>query len=219
MAEGHRERVKRRFLTEDLESFEAHNALEFLLFYGLPRIDTNGIAHRLIDRFGSFSEVLEAPLDELASVEGVGDNAAIFLKLIHSTVKYYEDDVARRSAESFDSKEAIGKFLIEKYAGEENEKVMLLLLDNRGGLIESRVLQEGSVNSANVNVRRVTEIALRGKASSVVIAHNHPRGIAFPSAEDIEVTKSISRALSLVDITLLDHYIVAANSFIRLSDV
>ena len=94
MAEGHRERVKRRFLTEDLESFEAHNALEFLLFYGLPRIDTNGIAHRLIDRFGSFSEVLEAPLDELASVDGVGDNAAIFLKLIHSTVKYYEDDVA-----------------------------------------------------------------------------------------------------------------------------
>ena len=83
MAEGHRERVKRRFLTEDLERFEAHNALEFLLFYGLPRIDTNGIAHRLIDRFGSFSEVLEAPLDELASVDGVGDNAAIFLKLIH----------------------------------------------------------------------------------------------------------------------------------------
>lgn len=218
MAEGHRERVKRRFLSEDLDGFEAHNALEFLLFYALPRIDTNGIAHSLIDRFGSFSEVLEAPLDELASVDGVGDNAAIFLKLLHSTVRYYENDVSRRSQESFDSKDAIGKFLIEKFAGEKNEKVILLLLDNKGGLIESRVLHEGSVNSSAVNVRRITEIALMGRASSVIIAHNHPRGIAIPSADDISVTESIRRALMLVDIKLLDHYIVAENNYIRLSD-
>ena len=218
MAEGHRERVKRRFLSEDLDGFEAHNALEFLLFYALPRIDTNGIAHSLIDRFGSFSEVLEAPLDELASVDGVGDNAAIFLKLLHSTVRYYENDVSRRSQESFDSKDAIGKFLIEKFAGEKNEKVILLLLDNKGGLIESRVLHEGSVNSSAVNVRRITEIALMGRASSVTIAHNHPRGIAIPSADDISVTESIRRALMLVDIKLLDHYIVAENNYIRLSD-
>ena len=218
MAEGHRERVKRRFLSEDLDGFEAHNALEFLLFYALPRIDTNGIAHSLIERFGSFSEVLEAPLDELASVDGVGDNAAIFLKLLHSTVRYYENDVSRRSQESFDSKDAIGKFLIEKFAGEKNEKVILLLLDNKGGLIESRVLHEGSVNSSAVNVRRITEIALMGRASSVIIAHNHPRGIAIPSADDISVTESIRRALMLVDIKLLDHYIVAENNYIRLSD-
>lgn len=219
MAEGHRERVKRRFLSEDLDGFEAHNALEFLLFYALPRIDTNGIAHSLIDRFGSFSEVLEAPLDELASVDGVGENAAMFLKLLHSTVRYYENDVSRRSRDSFDSKDAIGKFLVEKFAGEKNEKVILLLLDNKGGLIESRVLHEGSVNSSAVNVRRITEIALMSRASSIVIAHNHPRGIAFPSADDISVTESIRRALMLVDIKLLDHYIVAENNFIRLSDV
>lgn len=218
MAEGHRERVKRRFLTEDLDSFEPHNALEFLLFYALPRIDTNGIAHRLIDRFGSFSEVLEAPLEDIASIDGVGENAAIFLKLLHSTVRYYEKDASERSQAAFDSKDMIGKFLIEKFAGEENEKVILLLLDNKGGLIESRVLHEGSVNSSAVNVRRITEIALLGRASSVILAHNHPRGLAIPSTDDISVTENIRRALSLVDINLLDHYIIAGSNYIRLSD-
>ena len=218
LAEGHRERVKRRFLAEDLEAFEQHNALEFLLFYALPRIDTNGIAHRLIDRFGSFSEVLEAPIDEIASVDGVGDNAAIFLKLIHSTVKYYERDVANRSQSAFDSKDTIGKFLVEKFAGEENEKVILMMLDNKCELIEARVLHEGTVNSVSANIRQVTEMALRARASSVIISHNHPRGIAFPSTEDIAVTENIKRALSLVDITLIDHYIVAGNNYIRLSD-
>lgn len=219
MAQGHRERVKRRFITEDLDGFEQHNALEFLLFYALPRIDTNTIAHRLIDRFGSFSEVLEAPLNDIAAVDGVGENAATFLKLINSTIRYYEKDVATRSHIAFDNKDAIGKFLVEKLSGEANEKVVLLLLDNKGGLMESRVLHEGSVNSAAVNVRRVTETALLGKASSVIIAHNHPGGIAFPSTDDITVTESIKRALALVDIALLDHYIIAGNNYIRLSDI
>lgn len=216
LAEGHRERLKKRFLAEDLERFEPHNALEILLFYALPRIDTNMIAHRLIDRFGSFSGVLDAPCEEIASVDGVGENAAIFLKLISATVKYYEKEQNINKALVSDSSDEIGRLLVEKLSAEPNEKVVLMMLDNSGNVTDIRVVYEGSVNSANVNLRRITEAVLVSKASSVILAHNHPGGIALPSVEDIEVTQTLKKALLLIDVDLVEHYIIAPDGYAKI---
>lgn len=216
LAEGHRDRLRKRFLAEDLEKFEPHNALEILLFYALPRIDTNMIAHRLIDRFGSFSAVLDAPCDEIASVEGVGENAAVFIKLICATVKYYEKEQNKNKGIAPDSSDEIGKLLIEKLSAEPNEKVVVMMLDNSGNITDIRVVHEGSVNSANINVRRITETVLLAKASSVIIAHNHPNGVALPSVEDIEATQTLKRAFSLIDVDLVEHYVVAHDGYSKI---
>ncbi len=217
MAEGHRARLKKRFLNDDLDNFEPHNALELLLFYALPRVDTNPIAHRLIEKFGSFSAVLQAPKEEIASVEGMGENAAVFLKVINSSFRYYEAD--RRSIErlTLDTPEKIGSFLVGKYAGLGNERVSILLFDNKRRLIEMRVVYEGSVTSAGINIRQLAEIALFKHASFVILAHNHPNGIAFPSVDDLAVTDALRKALELLEITLADHYIIADDEYITVS--
>lgn len=216
MAQGHRERLKRRFLNEGLENFEPHNVLELLLFYAIPRIDTNPIAHRLMDRFGSLSEVFNASVSELCSVEGIGENAAVFLKLMGESLKYCQSDTEKTDRMTFDQEKRIGKYLIGKYRGLQNEVVFLLIFDGKRRLIETYKVYEGSVSSAGVNIRRMAQIALENRAVAVILAHNHPGGIAFPSSDDLLVTASLKKALMLLDIDLVAHYIIAEESYIKL---
>lgn len=214
MAEGHRARLKKRFLTEGLENFEPHNTLELLLFYAIPRVDTNPIAHRLIDRFGSVSAVLDASVSELSSVDGVGENAAIFLKLIGESYRYLDSDTDNFDKLVLDDEERISKYLIGAYRGVPNEVVMLLMFDAKRRLIETCRVHEGSVSSAGVNIRKLAELALEKRAVSVILAHNHPGGLAFPSADDIAVTTALHRALVVLEIQLVSHYIIAGGEYI-----
>lgn len=215
MAEGHRERLKRRFINEGLENFEPHNVLELLLFYSIPRVDTNPIAHRLIDRFGSLSEVFNASVSELCSVEGVGENTAVFLKLVGESLKYCQNDTEKTDRIMFDQEKRIGRYLIGKYRGVQNEVVFLLLFDGKRRLIETYKVHEGSVASSGVNIRKMAQIALEKRAVSVILAHNHPGGIAFPSSDDLSTTASLKKALMLLDIDLVAHYIVADDRYIK----
>ncbi len=214
--DGHRKRLKERFVKEGLDNFQPNQVLELLLFYCIPRKDTNEIAHHLLERFGSLSGVVEATVDELEKVPGMGENAAMFLSLLSAFSRYCQVDRALNE-EKFTTIENCGKYLMAKFSGKRNETVLLLCLDAKGKMICCRDVGEGSVNSASVPIRRIVEIALGVNASSVVLAHNHPSGLAIPSADDVHTTKRLAQALQAVDIVLADHLVVADEDYVSLA--
>ena len=214
--DGHRQRLKERFVKEGLDNFQQNQVLELLLFYCIPRRDTNEIAHNLLKRFGSLSGVVEATVDELKKVPGMGENAAVFLSLLNAFGRYYQ--VNRVSdAVILTTIEKCGEYLTPLFTGRRNETVFLLCLDAKCKVICCREVGEGGVNSASVPIRRIVEIALGVNASSVVLAHNHPSGLAIPSADDIHTTKRLAQALQAVEIELVDHLVVADGDCVSLA--
>ncbi|MBQ3491725.1 MAG: hypothetical protein IJA74_04150 [Oscillospiraceae bacterium] len=213
--EGHRDRLKSRFRNEGLDNFDELYVLELLLFYCIPRKDTNPIAHRLLDRFGSLNGVLDATPEELEKVEGVNKSTSTFLSLIKQVGRYYQVKSAA-PGEILRTVDQCGKYLVPYFFGRDTETVFLLCLDAKCKVLCCKKVGEGSVNSANVPVRRVVEIALGANATSVVLAHNHPTGLAIPSADDIQTTHRISAALDAVDITLVDHIVVSQDDFVSI---
>ena len=215
--DGHRERMKKRFIEHGLENFDDHSVLELLLFYALPRVDVNPIAHKLINKFGSLSAVFDAPADELAKVDGLSTNTALFIKLIPQVSRRYL--MSRSSFEDIlDSTEKAGRYLMPYFFAERDEIVYMVCLDAKCKVLNCKRLFEGSVNSANVSIRKIVENALLFNATSVIIAHNHTSGIALPSEEDKLTTRRIENALRAVDIGLTDHIIVADDDFVSLAD-
>lgn len=213
---GHRQRVKSRFREEGLDHFDEIHVLELLLFYAVPQKDTNPMAHALLEHFGSLTNVLDAPATELEKVPGIGENVSTFLTLITQLGRYYQ-------VKKTESKKALktipecGRFLLPYFFGREVETVFLLCLDAKCELICCKKVGEGSVNSASIPVRRVVEMALSANASTVVLAHNHPSGIAIPSAEDIQTTHRMAKALEAVEIILADHIVIAKDDFVSIA--
>lgn len=214
---GHRERLKNRFLNEGLDDFEKHNILELLLFYAIPRVDTNEIAHDLIREFGSLSEVMNANFDDLVKVDRITPNAAVLLKLIPSLARAYLTDKSP-AGEVFDSAEKAGQFFIKKFTGETSEVVYLLCLDSSLNYISCDKITKGTVSRANLSIRTIVENVVKHNASSVILAHNHPRGFPIPSAEDIKATKVIHDALDFLEIRLIDHIVVAQNDYTSIDE-
>ena len=214
--DGHRQRLRDRFRTEGLDNFDEHEVLELLLFYCIPRVNTNPIAHELINRFGSLAQVLDAPAEELAKVPGIGENAATFLTLTTAVGRYY---LVNRSMQTviLPTVDACGKYLSPFFYGRRNETVFLLCLDAKCKVLCCKELGEGSVNSAGVPIRRIVEVALGVNATSVVLAHNHPSGLAVPSGEDVQTTRRVAAALNAVEITLVDHIVVADGDYVSLA--
>ena len=208
--------MRRRFLTGGLEGFADHEALELLLYYAIPRKDTNPIAHRLMERYGSLSAVLSAPAEDLTKVEGVGESAAVLLRLAGQLYARARISDAARSR-PLTSVEAVGAYLLERYAGETHEVVYELCLDRKGKLLACKRLNDGGAASAMLDVRKVVENAILTSASTVILAHNHPSGVALPSDEDCAATQGARRALETIGVTLADHIIVADDDFVSLA--
>ena len=214
--DGHRKRLKERFHKEGLDHFEKHQVLELLLFYCIPRVDTNEIAHRLLKRFKTVSGVLEASPAELKKVEGIGETAAQFLHLIMELMRYCA--VERSTVdEILTTVEQCGNYMIPYFQGRRNETVFLLCLDSKCKVLSCKMVGEGSINSAGVPIRRVVEMALGEGATSVVLAHNHPSGIALPSDEDQHTTIRLAKALNAVEITLVDHMVIADDDYVSMA--
>ena len=210
----HRRRVKNRFRSEGLDHFEELHALELLLFYALPRIDTNPIAHDLLNHFGNLRNVLEAPVEQLMAIKGLGEHAAILLSLVRGLSQKYM--ISGDSAAPLNTLEDCGAYLVNRFIGQRNEVVMLLCLDAKRAPLCCRIVSEGSVNAAEISTRKVVEAALSVNATSVILAHNHPSGIAVPSMQDIVTTRRMGAALSAVDIVLEDHFVVADRDYVSL---
>ena len=213
--DGHRQRLKERFLQQGLDGFTDIQVLELLLFYAVPRRDTNPIAHELLEKFGSLRQVLEAPVQRLTEVEYITENAAALLKLAPAMLRYYQVDKVKEEMPLV-TIQACGDYLKHFFLGRKNETVFLLCLDAKCKVLACREVGEGSVNSANVPIRRVVEIALAEGASTVILAHNHPSGIAIPSGEDIATTRRLYAALSTVDVILADHIVVADDDYVSM---
>jgi len=213
--DGHRKRLIQRFLEEDLDSFEPHNVLELVLFYAIPRKDTNELAHVLMHTFGSLKGVFDAPYEDLLKVEGIGPNAATLIKLVPSLSRAYYSSTQR--SVTLDTSEKSGEYFLPYFIGQTEEVVRLACLDAGGKVISNQILHRGSVNAAEVNIRKIVNLALRNNAVGVILAHNHPAGVALPSDEDVATTKSIRDALIPMGILLMDHIIVADQDYVSMA--
>ena len=215
--DGHRRRLRQRFLQSGGEGFDDLALLELLLLYAIPRRDTNPVAHRLLERYGDLASVLEAPAEELQKVEGVGEYAAALLRLVPVAARRHMIERAHLG-EILDTTARCGEYLMPRFYGERDEVVWLLCLDAKLMVRDCRLLFRGSVNSAGITVRKIVETALACNAASVVLAHNHTSGLAVPSREDERTTARLYDALEAVGIRLTDHIIVAGGDFVSMAE-
>ena len=212
---GHRQRVKDRFRKEGLDGFEESHALELLLFYAIPRRDTKPVARRLLDKFGSLATVMEAPIEALQQVEGIGPGAATFLKLVHEMGGYYlknrDQDVC-----ILNDLNVCGDYLVKFFRGKRTESVWVLCLDAKCKLLACQQVAEGGVDCVSISPRSVMEVALNVNASSVILAHNHPGGYAKPSDSDVVTTRYLGKVLATMGLPLVDHFVVAEGDYISM---
>lgn len=213
---GHRNRLRKKFLNDGFDGMEVHEALELVLCYAIPRKDTNPIAHKLIDTFGSISAVLDAPIDKLKEA-GISENCAIYLKLIPQICRMYMED-KHNNKEKIVGIDNMGDRIKHKFVGRDYEAVVLLLLDSKYKEVYFGVVSKGSVSACEVYIRKIIELAVLYNAKFAVLSHNHPSGLALPSNDDILTTKKVYRALKLIDVVLIDHIIVADDDYVSLKE-
>ncbi len=209
---GHRQRMKERFLAGDLDGFSDHEVIEVLLFWAIPRRDTNELAHRLIERFGSFKAVFDADYDDIRTVEGIGDNAAMMIKFFVSSWRRY----ALADTEPtfvYDTVEKIGDYAVRLYVGVAVEKLYAMFFDNKMKLLDTVMISEGAVNAVQIPTRMIVEKAFKKNAASVVLIHNHPNGTPFPSEDDMRVSNRLRDLLFDVNIKMIDHVIVSGRFY------
>lgn len=214
---GHRARMKARILAQGLDSLADHEILEVLLYFTLPRVDTNGLAHRLVAHFGSLGNVLGADYEELKRVPGVGEQTAFMLTMLPELLGRVERD-RNRDKPIFGATQAFAEYVCRLFAGETTETVFLLCLNANLQLLNTVRLGKGDVGSVQVSVAQVVRTALSHKARVVVLAHNHPGGRIKPSNEDFDLTKRCLRALGEVNVKLLDHFIVCGDKYMSFAE-
>ena len=215
---GHRENVRRRFLTGGLEVFAPHEILELLLFYSIPQRDTNPLAHKLIDKYGNLFNVLSAPIEDLQTVDGVGERTAILLSLVFQITRWIRLEAMKEAGINFLSAQAAGQYCREMFSGQKSEEVCELCLNQRGNLIGQYSMTNGSIVSVSMDIRTLVSNAILSHAESILLAHNHPSGDASPSEEDCAATRYIREALSKVNIPLYDHIIVGENDVVSMRE-
>jgi len=205
---GHRNRLRERFAREGLEGFAPHEVLELMLTFAIPRMDVNPLAHRLMDRFGSLSAVMEASVEELRQVEGVGSQAATLLAMMLPVMRLYQREKLspRRKLGTYNELAAYCRTL---FLGENHEKFYLLCFNARLELLCTSLIAEGTPTAVSYLPRKIMQELIRHNAAGAVLTHNHPSGSPLPSGEDIAVTREIQALLDGVDIRLFDHVIVA----------
>lgn len=209
----HRQRKRDQFYHHGSDAFADHELLELLLFYGIPRKDVNPLAHALLEEFGSLEAVFAAPVETLEQVDGMGRSTAVLLKLVpHLMRRAHISSVAKETV--LDTVDRIGDFFLNLFLAESNEVMYQLCLDAKGRKLNCRKISEGDPASINVNTRTIVQNALKCNAVMVAIAHNHPSGVAFPSHADKIATTQIRDALSAVNVTLIDHIVVANDDYI-----
>ena len=214
---GHRERMKAEFLARGLEGWPDHRVLELLLFYTIPQGDVNDLAHELVERFGSLAGVLDASVEELKKVKGVGDHTAVFLRMHPAVLVRYQGARTRLSA-IINSPEEAYAWLEPYFFGARNEMVYVLCLDGKRQVLGVRKVAEGSIELAEVNTRRIAEEAIGLRAAQIYVAHNHVSNLAIPSQADWLTTDTLRGALRPIGIELIDHLVFVDGDMVSLKD-
>lgn len=208
----HRQRMKKRFLENGLDGFSDHEVLELLLFFGIPQCNTNETAHRLINRFGSFSGVLDAEFSDLVQELGIGDHTATLLTFMPSLFRRYSMDKQENDG-VFKDMDRVGEYLVNNFIGSTREKVDILLFDPAMKLIAHLNLCEGSPESTFIDPERVADMVFSHHAANFVLCHNHPFGNAEPSDTDLAVTRKIYYSFKPFKKNILEHIIVSGGEY------
>ncbi|NLV57442.1 MAG: DNA repair protein RadC [Clostridiales bacterium] len=206
--EGHRQRMRDRFLKQGLEGFAPHEVLELMLFYAIPQKNVNPLAHDLLEKFGSLHSVLEAEPRRLCQVKGIGEYAAAFLSLFAPVARYAQMEKAGERV-TLATRQKAEDYCVKLLEGERREVFYAICLNGQMQVLYSAMIARGSLTNVPAYPRLVVEAALLHNAHSVMLCHNHPGGSLIPSQEDVEVTRRLGAVLQGMDITLIDHMIVA----------
>ncbi len=208
--DGHRNRVRNNVLVNGYSQLEDHRLLELLLFYAVPRGDTNELAHILLDRFGSLSGVIGAPKEELMSVKGVGESTVVFLNsLSELTLRVSSQSVKKRR--TYRTPEALTELARSLYFNETTEKPYVLCFDSGMRLLCKKLLDNGNSDSSEIKQRVITQAVITSDASFAVLVHNHPFSSSEPSYADIETTRTTAVLLRKIGVALCDHIIVGCD--------
>ena len=208
---GYRERIREKFASNGLDSFLDHEVLELLLTYVIPRKDTKPIAWALLKRFGSLAAVLDAEPEQLAEVEGIGENTSLFIKLVRSVFKKYTFDEVKERI-TIRTPQQVLEYCQASLAGKKEECLEVIYLSVRNTVMGTQILASGLIDRVAISPRKIVESALAAKASAIILVHNHPSGDATPSHEDILLTQDVIQAARLFDISVHDHIIIGGNS-------
>lgn len=206
---GHRKRVKEKYSKQGEGAFYDYELLEMLLFYSIPRKDTKHIAKALLKKFGSMDNLLNADVLQISSVDEVGTETARLIKLVVDINKRALDSREKQTAVT--SGKQAGEYFRRLLENEATEKFAVMLMDNGGKIIYSGIISEGTVSMADVSIRKLTNLVLIYGPTSLIIAHNHPRGLAEASDSDVNTTLAIREFMKKLEVTLSDHIIIGEN--------
>lgn len=204
---GHRQRIREKFAAGGLDHFLDHETLELLLTYCIARRDTKPTAWALMKRFGSLAAVLDASVEELCAVKGIGVQSAQFLKLIRAVFKTYSLEEVKNKI-TVRTPEQVLEYCKASLAGNADECLELIFLSVRNTVIGTEIVSQGSLDRVSVSPRKIVERALAAKAAALILVHNHPSGDPTPSMDDVVLTKEVARAAALLGITVHDHIII-----------
>lgn len=214
---GHRERLKLRFAKRGLAGFHDYEVLELLLTYAIPRLDVKPLAKRLLNEFGTLAGVLDAPVVELIKVPGMGEKGAVFLALIRQVeIRYLASDLPGKRV--FDRPDRVKDHLRALVQGRGMECFGAVFVDQQHRHVATEIMFEGTVDRAVVYPRNLIKRALELDAKGMILFHNHPGGTPRPSADDIRLTRTVEQAGDILDIRLLDHFLIAGNEVISFKE-
>lgn len=209
----HRKRVRELVNKVGLKNLPEHQQLEYLLMFAMPRIDVNPLAHRLIKKFGSLTNVLNASPSQLESIEGCGKILSQYLSCFKDVIDIYSEKITTKPKEKLSSPYETSQFFISKLRNLDNEEVLLAILDNKGRLINLEKIGKGNDFSATLSTSEIFSLLSKYNASNFVLAHNHPSTTASPSLNDDNLTRSVYISASLSGKKLCDHLIIGKNDY------
>ncbi len=203
---GHRERLRHDFLERGLEAMHPHQVLELLLFYSIPRIDTNNIAHEMLNKFGSIAGVFNAPIGELRDIHGVSENTIVLLKMIPQLFSLYAASVNEGAV--LDTTSKLCKYFLSQLAGVSEEQIIIVCLDDGMRLSKFVRIAKGDSGSVAVENKKIVEAVISSGCTLCAMAHNHPISSCEPTKEDIESTSVLMKVLKYIGVTLSEHIVV-----------
>jgi DNA repair protein RadC len=215
--EGHRERLRQKFLKGGLERFSDEEVVEFLLTLGTPRGDLKLSAREALKEFSNLSGVLSAPMEKLTKIKGIGPKNALYLKLAHQIAGRYLKDRANGKT-FFGSSQAVFDYLFHSMRDLKREVFKTLFLNRKNELIFDEDVFLGTLTGSAVYPREILTLALEKKAAALVFVHNHPSGDPIPSTEDKRLTRDLVWSAKLLTIQVLDHIIIGHNTYYSFAD-
>lgn len=213
----HRKRMRKRFMQQGFDGFAEHEILEMLLYYAIPRRNTNDLAHNILDEYKTLANVFDAKVSDLAKIDNLGEISAILVTMIPHLAKAYEKSKNKRNILLHDT-ESIGRFALSMLNNKTKEEFALICVDANRKVHWSGIIATGSIDQINATPRDIVSEVLKHNAKYVIFAHNHPNGSILPSDTDKNTTRTLCDLLNCIGVKTIDHIIVSQNRYYSLQE-